>query len=538
MSCYGNPWLKTPHLDSLYADGVRLEDYHVDPVCTPTRAALMTGRHSLRVGAWAVTEGRQLLNPDEVTMAQVFKQSGYRTGMFGKWHLGDTYPYAPQYRGFDDVVCHKAGGVGEIGNPTGNDYFDDSYFRNGVQEKFDGYCTDIFFRETLRFIDENKDQPFFVYLPLNAMHGPFTVAENYWKRFSEMGMPETRSKFYGMVENFDETLGILLASLKEQQLEENTVVIFMGDNGSGGGVRPIDGHPGFSGGMRGWKGSTYEGGHRVACFVRWPGHFDSGRTVENLTKHHDWLPTLIEVCGLEAPKHVKFDGQSIVPLLAGKSSDWPDRTFFVARHADQPVPFSAELKQQTYPTRAILTERWRLVDDELYEIQKDPGQKNDVAREHPEVMTRLESAYSEWWSDVMSHEARFTPFFVGASEQNPTKFTVRDWHPTEGGVIWKMELVEDDDLFVNGFWSLDVVQDGSYEVRLSRYPEDAEQPMGADKAVMEIGDSLMSSGVFPDEASVTFNVDLKKGPTLLKTRLRDAKSKKERGAYYISITKI
>ena len=301
MSCYGNPWLETPHLDSLHRDGVRLEDYHVDPVCTPTRAALMTGRHSLRVGAWAVTEGRQLLNPDEITMAEVFKQSGCKTGMFGKWHLGDTFPYAPQYRGFDDVVCHKAGGVDEIGNPIGNDYFDDAYFRNGVQERFEGYCTDIFFDETLRFVKENKDEDFFVYLPLNAMHGPFTVADKFADRFRAMGLPEQRALFLGMIENFDENLGRLFVTLREKGLEEDTLIIFMGDNGSAGGARPVEGQAGYNAGMRGWKGSSYEGGHRVACFAKWPGGLEAGKEIFQLTKHHDWLPTLIKLCDLEAP---------------------------------------------------------------------------------------------------------------------------------------------------------------------------------------------------------------------------------------------
>ncbi len=172
MACHGNPWLKTPNLDRLYAESIRLEDYHVDPVCTPTRAALMSGRYSTRVGAWAVTEGRQLLGPNEVTMADVFADSGYRTGMFGKWHLGDAWPYAPRFRGFHYVVRHLAGGIDEIGNPTGNDFFDDTYYRSGIAEKIDGYCTDVFFGECQRFVSEESEQPFFAYLPLNAMQLP------------------------------------------------------------------------------------------------------------------------------------------------------------------------------------------------------------------------------------------------------------------------------------------------------------------------------------------------------------------------------
>jgi arylsulfatase A-like enzyme len=336
MSCHGNPWLQTPNLDRLYAESVRLEDYHVEPVCTPTRASLMTGRYASRVGAWTVTQGRQLLGPGEVTMADVFSDSGYRTGMFGKWHLGDPWPYAPRFRGFQTVVRHLAGGIDEIGNPIGNDFFDDTYYRNGLPEKIDGYCTDVFFSECQRFITQTSDEPFFVYLPLNAMHSPHTVAEKYSAPFRADGHGEQRSKFFGQIINFDENLGRLLDCLETHQLAENTIVIFMGDNGTaaGAGNGPNDG---FNAGMRGKKGSVFEGGHRVACFVRWPRGLEAGREIRQLTSCRDWLPTLIELCNLHAPKDIRFDGKSLVPLLTQKAEFWPDRTLFVERQGNQPT---------------------------------------------------------------------------------------------------------------------------------------------------------------------------------------------------------
>ena len=308
MSCHGNPGLKTPNCDRLHAESVRLDDYHVDPVWTSTRAALMTGRYCTRVGAWTVTDGRQLLNPNEKTMGDVFAASGYRTGMFGKWHLGDPFPYAPQYRGFHDVVCHRAGGVDEIANPTGNLYFDDTYFQKGKPEKFSGYCTDIWCDEALRFIRAKDVKPFFANLPLNAMQSPFTVAEKCWRPFAAQGIAEERAKFFGMIANFDENLGRLLGLLRDSGLERDTIVIFMGDNCSAAGIngKGGKGEDGFNAGMRGKKGSVYEGGHRVGCFVRWPARFKRGSKVEQLTAHRDWLPTLIELCGLKAPDGVKF----------------------------------------------------------------------------------------------------------------------------------------------------------------------------------------------------------------------------------------
>jgi len=542
MSCHGNPYLDTPNIDRLHDEGISLDDYHVDPYCTPTRAALMTGRYSVRVGAWAVTEGRQLLDADESTMADVFLASGYRTGMFGKWHLGDPFPYAPRYRGFQDTVHHLAGGVDEIGNPVGNDYFDDTYYRNGKPEKFESYCTDVFFDETLRFIGAGKatdfEQPFFVYLPLNAMHGPLTVDPSYSDPFLARGLSEPRSKFFGMVQNFDENLGRLLQSLKQWGIDENTLVIFMGDNGTGGGVDSKT-MEGYNVGMRGKKGSTYEGGHRVACFARWPGTLDSGGTVEELTAHLDWLPTLIDLCGLEKPSDVAFDGRSIEPLMRGKSSNWRERTLFVDRQADQLEMWNPSVSpEQKYPSRVVLTERWRLVNGELYDILDDPSQKNDLARQNPEVVESLSAAYKKHFEDVTDHGGRFTPFIIGAREENPTRFTTRDWHHTDGGVIWKMSLVEDDSLFVNGFWALDAHTEGRYEFRISRYPRDMEKPMGAIEARIKIGDTSESVNIEPEETFAKFKLDLKEGPTILQTWLTDEQTKNVRGAYYVEVKRL
>ena len=538
MSCHGNPWLKTPNLDRLHDQGISLENYHVDPFCTPTRAALLTGHYSLRTGAWSVTQGRQLLDRDEVTMAQVFADSGYQTAMFGKWHLGDTYPYAPRYRGFQETVCHLAGGVDEIGNPAGNDYFDDQYHRNGKPEKFSGYCTDIWFDETLRFIRERpKEKPFFIYLPLNAMHSPFTVAERYSAPFLALGHPENRAKFFGMITNFDENLGRLMAALHDSKLEDNTILIFMSDNGTAEGVpREPDYKPGFNAGMRGNKGSVYDGGHRVACFVRWPSRFEAGRKINQLTAHIDWLPTLIDLCDLKSPENVKFDGTSLAPLLESESPTWPGRTLFVERQADQLRKWTPKTKNSGLPESAVLTDRWRLVNGDLYDIKADPGQQSDVAADHPEVVKRLLDEHGTWFDEIAAERTDYTRFLIGAHEENPTRFTVRDWHPKQGGVVWHPSHLSDDKLFINGFWAVDIVRAGRYEIRLSRHPEDAEKPMLASEARISIGPDELTKSVSPDATSVTFEMNLPAGPALLRTYLKDAKSGNERGAYFIRAT--
>jgi uncharacterized sulfatase len=539
MACHGNPWLKTPNLDRFCSESVRLENYHVDPVCTPTRAALMTGRYSTRVGAWTVTEGRQLLRADEVTMAEVFADSGYRTGMFGKWHLGDAWPYAPRFRGFQEVVRHLAGGIDEIGNPTGNDFFDATYYRNGSPEQINGYCTDVFFAECQRFVSEKSDEPFFVYLPLNAMHGPHTVAEKYSAPFIAQGHPANRAKFYGMITNFDENLGRLFETLKAQHLEQETIVIFMGDNGTaaGGGdsQKPDDG---FNAGMRGKKGSVYEGGHRVACFVRWPDHLKPGHKVQQLTSCRDWLPTLIDLCDLDPPLKVKFDGKSVVPLLQGQAQDWPDRTMFIQRQGDQPTLEKQVKARSQYPHYAVLTQQWRLVDGELYDITRDPGQQENCAAQHAEVVDQLYRQYEQHFADVYSNDAAYTRFQLGMVEENPTRLTVRDWHPTAGNVIWKQEQLNEDALAINGFWAVNVGRAGHYAVRLSRFPDDDKAPMRAVEARLRIGDLQQKKEIQPAETCVTFEMDLPKGDALLQSWLIDANSGDERGAYFVDVERL
>ncbi|KLU06740.1 sulfatase [Rhodopirellula islandica] len=536
MSCHGNPWLNTLNLDRLATQSVRLENFHVDPVCTPTRAALMTGRYCTRVGAWAVTEGRQLLDPDETTMAEIFRDSGYRTGMFGKWHLGDPPPFAPRERGFETVVRHMAGGADEIGNPTGNDYFDDTYYRNGTPESFDGYCTDIWFEEAIDFIQQDSEQPFFVYIPTNAMHSPYLVADRYSDPFEQQGIEPKRAAFYGMIQNFDENLGRLLKKLDQANLRENTLLIFMSDNGTAQGASEQDRKDGFNAGMRGKKGSVYEGGHRVPCFASWPAKWDGNRPVHQLTCHRDWLPTLIDLCDLKRPAEVSFDGRSMAGLLHSSSQQWPERTLIIERQSDNVVS-ATKTQGRAQPPFAVLTDRWRLIRDELYDIRNDPGQFKNIAAEHPEVVRELRAAYDTYFEDVHGSRKDVIRFIVG-KDTTPTLITVRDWHPTEGGVIWKPSQLPDSDLLINGFWEIEVAEAGRYAIKLQRFPEDALAAIEADQARLRVDSIEQTQTLKPEESSVTFEIDLPAGPHRLQTWLRDAASQKIRGAYFVEFTKV
>lgn len=541
LACHGNPVIRTPSLDKLHGQSVRLTDFHVAPLCTPTRAQLMTGRDAVRTGAWATTWGRSMPRADEITIAQVFKDGGYRTGMFGKWHLGDNYPYRPEDRGFDDVLRHGGGGVGQAPDWWGNDYFDDTYCHNGHWTPCRGYCTDVWFDGAIRFIEAHRTQPFFVYLSTNAPHGPYLVADEYKNLYA--GKPNVpHAAFYGMITNIDENMGRLMAKLDTLGLAENTILVFLTDNGTSAGVRAARGgrpQVGFSAGMRGTKGSVFDGGHRVPCFIRWPGRLGVPRDVGTLTCCQDLLPTLASLCGVKAPADRKLDGRDISPLLAGEGAAWPDRSLIV------------QCSQTTTPPpkgrAAVLTQRWRLVGDrQLHDIQADPGQKTDVAAKHPEVVARLRAAYEQWWREVSRRFDDVSHIVIGSDRENPTALSSFDWHGV-ARVPWSQGAVRGGSP-VNGWWAVDVARGGTYEISLRRWPQAVDKPIIAaanggkavpvTKARLRVADVDETMPVTAHMAAATFTVTLEPGATRLQTWLIDEKSGTSRGAYYVQVRRL
>jgi len=527
LGCHGNPIIQTPNLDRLHTQSTRLTNFHVDPTCSPTRSALMTGRYSSRTGVWHTIMGRSLLRSDEVTMADVFAASGYRTGIYGKWHLGDNYPFRPQDRGFHEVLVHGGGAIGNTPDFWDNDYFDDTYWHNGEPEQFKGYCTDVWFEEAIKFIEQNKDRPFFLYLTTNAPHGPYNVAEKYSKPYMDKGVPERQARFYGMITNIDENMGRLMKRLSASGLENNTILIFMTDNGTAAGDR---------GGMRGGKGSEYDGGHRVPFFIRWPGGPEGGRDIARITAHIDVLPTLLDLCGLEKPKKIGFDGMSLVPLLTGKGP-WPDRTLFV--HS-QRIEHPREWRKC-----AAVTERWRLINGrELYDVIADPGQKLNVADKHPVVTEKLRKAYKDWWADISDRFEEYCEIILGSDKETPSRLTTHDWHGEN--VPWDQSHIRRG-LQANGFWAVEVARDGMYEFTLRRWPVEVDQPItsaipggkaiSATKARLKIADVDVTQPVPEGVSAVTFRVRLKKGKTRLQTWFTDEKGA-SRGAYYVYVKRL
>ena len=545
LSCHGNPILKTPQLDSLYADSVRLTDYHVAPTCSPTRCAFLTGHWTNRTGVWHTIMGRSMLRENEVTMGQVFRDAGYATGMFGKWHLGDNYPYRPEDRGYTEVMRHGGGGVGQTPDFWDNAYFDGSYWHNGTPEPVKGFCTDVFFDYAKRFIAASKQQgqPFLAYIATNAPHGPMHAPEEFAAPYAAVNNTGLQH-FYGMIANIDDNVGKLRAFLDEQGLADNTIFIFTTDNGSSSGWNT------FNAGMRAGKGSEYDGGHRVPFFIHWPaGKLKGGRDIEPITAHVDVLPTLIDLCQISAPSGVVFDGVSLAELLDNTAANWPDRILVTdSQRVKDPIKWK---------NSAVMTSQWRLINGrQLYDIKQDPGQRSDVASGHPEVVERLTRFYEAWWAELLPTFANDTAIYIGHPAENPTRLTSHDWITT-GSTPWNQSHIRQamNGESNTGFWNVMVHAEGEYEIHLRRWPQtanlaiDAPLPAGADvpgakayrttpgkaiypvKATIMIGDVSAEAPVHAGDKEVVFKIRLPAGKTQLAALFIDSQGKTH-GAYY------
>lgn len=441
LSCHGHPDLKTPNLDKLHAQSTRFTSFHASPTCSPTRSALMTGLAPFKNGVTHTIFERERLSLDRTTIAQVLKSAGYTTGIFGKWHLGDEDAYQPHNRGFDETFIHGGGGIGQkyrgsCADAAGNSYFDPFIKHNNAFVKTSGYCTDVFFRQALGWIKTCKDanKPFFAYIPTNAPHAPYNVDDKYKTPYADK-YPKAVSSFYGMIANFDQNMGLLMQKLDEWGLSENTLLIFMTDNGSAAGT--------FDAGTKGKKGSSDEGGSRVPLFMRLPGKIKPGVDVDRMTRHYDLFPTLAEFAGAQIPRHLPLDGRSLYPLIDDPKCAWEDRfTFFhVGRwgkkgipQRDPQAPMSPE--EGKYRGFAVRSQEWRLVGrDELYEINKDPGQTHNVIADRPDVAKKMLDAYENWWTEVrplMTNEdaplAAEHPFIVQFEKQKAEQ-GIPDWTP-------------------------------------------------------------------------------------------------------------
>lgn len=421
LACHGHPFLKTPNLDKLYAQSTRFTDFHTSATCAPTRGALMSGQAPFKVGITHTIYERERMALSATTIAEVLQNTGYTTGIFGKWHLGEEDAYQPESRGFDEVFIHGAGGIGQVypgsqADVPGNKYFNPILKHNDTFVQTKGYCTDIFFQQALAWIKSNDgSQPFFAFISTNAPHGPFIAPEAYANIYANQcdAVPaEQRDEvihFLGMITNIDDNMGFLMERLEAWQLAENTVLIFMSDNGTARGDLI------FNAGMRGRKATHYEGATRVPCFIRYPGISQSNIEVTRFARHYDLFPTLADIAGSTLPANLNLDGRSLLPLIADPQAEWPDRLsfFHLGRWSEKGQgihsipPFDPDGAK--YSKFAVRNEAWRLVGQntgdaspalELYQIEKDPAEANNCIHDHPQRAQSMLAAYDQWWDSV------------------------------------------------------------------------------------------------------------------------------------------
>ena len=565
FACHGNPIVKTPNIDRFASQSIRMTDFHAAPMCTATRAQLMTGLDAFRTGAINVSSGRTLLKPSLKTMANVFADAGYRTGIFGKWHLGDNYPFRPQDRGFGETLWFPSSHINSVPDFWDNDYFDDVYIHNGVRKKYSGYCTDVFFSEAMDWIEKESDQPFFVYLPLNAAHYPWFVPKKYREpiRQAIKDNPdvvkavsgrernlENLISFLAMGANIDENVGRLDAFLAAKKLMENTIVVFLTDNGSDFGDQY------YNAGMRGRKTQLWEGGHRVPCFLRYPsGNLGEPRDVSTLAHAQDLLPTLTSLAGVNEHLPEKLDGSDWGPMLRGEDNKLAERKL-VINYSRMPmfkVTYTDE--NPAIPKKngaAVMWKSWRLIENKwLYNVKDDPHQDKDVAAQNPTIVKAMSEHLDDWWSTVQDDVMTPQRVVIGSDKENPQLLTACEW----------LDVFIDQQLQIrlakrkNGIWYLHADQAGKYTFELRRYPRESHLELQAEFPQTLVTDGTYLAGrklpiasaklevagtsrtLNPDASlqSFTTTVDLPAGPLELKATFFDNDAKELCGAYYVYV---
>lgn len=567
MSCHGNPVLKTPHLDSLHAQSLRLTDFHVAPMCTPTRGQLLTGIDAAANGAINVSSGRTLLKTGIPTLADILSGNGYQTGLFGKWHLGDNYPYRPEDRGFQETLWFPSSHINSTPDVWDNDYFDDTYRRNGTLTKYQGYCTDIFFDEAMTWMKKQADEekPFFVYLPTNAPHSPYWLPQHYrdamtadLEEAESSGRLKTKLTgdkrtrlidFLAMIQQIDDNIGKLDSFLTESGIGADTIVIFLTDNGS------TLGETYFNAGMRGRKTQLWEGGHRVPCFVRWPGgKLREPRDISGLTQVQDLTPTILDLCEIKTES--KFDGESLEAVLRERETVDEDRILTINYSRmpfgfDYPSPDSPSIMRRE--GAGVLWKKWRLLEDrELYNLETDPRQKTNVIEDHPEVVAKMRNHLNQWWERVGPTANDPQPVIIGHEEANPAMLTACEWLDV---FIDQQSQIRRADL-KNGWWELEVAEAGRYEFELRRWPRELDLGLSEGLPATRVTDGTLLEGTAlpigrarlklgtgpmmrrplkPKAKSATFSANLEPGRIRLHTWFDDTNGQPLLGAYYVYV---
>ena len=489
----GNPNIITPALDNFAAESVRFNNFYVSPVCAPTRSSLMTGRYSLRTGVRDTYNGGAIMASSEVTLAEMLKQANFTTGIFGKWHLGDNYPSRPSDQGFDESLIHLAGGMGQVGDFTNyfkkdTSYFDPILWHNNEQKPYQGYCSDIFTENAIEFIEKNKNNPFFCYLSFNAPHNPLQVPDEYYQiyknidptegidpnlipneKINEQTKENTR-KVYAMVTNIDDNLKKLFSKVEELGIKENTIVIFMPDNGPQ--------HARYVAGMKGRKTSVYNGGIRVPFYFRYPNEFSGDKEVDQMTAHIDLLPTLSKLCGTRIPEDRKIDGRNFIPSIEGKIQ--PERSFFSYWTRKYPELFNNIALQRGQFKLVGKTDYDSEIENfQLYDTNKDPFEKNNLMAQKKSIGLSLKEEMHQTFLELVNSENLKNPprIILGSDFENPVYLNRND----AGGqrAVWNQEQAY-------SFWKVDINKEGLYDLKFKFL-----KPLPANgNMYLEIGQSI------------------------------------------------
>ncbi|MFR9602964.1 MAG: arylsulfatase [Rikenellaceae bacterium] len=551
FAVHGNPIIKTPHLDKMYNESVRLTDFHVAPMSSPTRGQLMTGWDAMRNGCTAVCEGRSMPDIDLPMMPQFFKEAGYSTGHFGKWHMGDSYPYRPHDRGFE-VSLHLPGwGISSLPDFFHNSYFDPKLRLNDEVVETKGYSADVIFDEAIEWLKKCKEQgkPSFTYIASNTPHAPEYVGEEYSDPYNQIGEHEGKTipaNFYGMITNLDDNMAKLDQFLTESGMMDNTIVIYTSDNGTQNALAMKL----YNAGMKGQKCSVFEGGHRVPCYIRWPeGGLLHGKDVDQLTVIQDILPSLVDMCNLTDGTLPPTDGVSLKSILTDENAKLADRM--------KVVHYRYKLKDGKWENAAVMWDKWRLTaPNALYDVSADPHQDNNIAAQHPDIVAKMSAHYDEWYEEAKELYKKERVIIVGSDVSNPVELTANDWN---GGYCDNMNR-----LFAGkerGFHNIYVDQAGEYEIKLSRWQLDSEielcgydpelirpsdniymnpvDPSLAAKPITQaqliVGDYCKTISTDPTDKVATFTLELEKGENRIEGIFLDKNSTPICGAFYIEM---
>ncbi len=524
LGFHGNEVIRTPNLDALARNSARFRQFYVSPVCAPTRASLLTGRFTLRTGVFDTYNGGAMMANRQTTLAEILGAAGYRTGVFGKWHLGDSYPFRPGDQGFQESLVHLAGGVGQVGDYLNYFEYDSSYFNptllhNGEPIPTEGYCSDVYTDAAIEFIDEQGMEPFFLYLAFNAPHTPLQVPQDYYDRYAELDSVPGRARMlasgvreeqlpsvdvirrlYGMITNIDDNIGRLMDHLDASNLADNTIIVFLTDNG------PQQYR--YNAGLRNRKGSVYEGGIRVPGFFHWPGKLEAGREVDGYAAHIDVLPTLLGLGGIPVPDTLSIDGQDYSRRLLGEMDSMPDPTLFFQWQRGYPEPYwNIAVRRGDYKLVGHAGHLAPLSELELYNLRDDPGERNNLIDQQPEIGEELKSAFDEWLPEVLrSPSVGNTDIVIGSDYENPVLLNRNDARGSPG--MWRQNRIY-------GYWDVEVAKAGLYDFRLRFF-----EPVGsAGEALVRVGTTQRTiRNDNPEATELTIeNIPLREGRQMVES---------------------